>query len=111
MISFIKKTIVGLSKTRNQINKLFAGLSGKSFLEEIDLEKLEEILLGADLGWEITEHLVESVKLPDKKEIKLPDRFSYIISKYLHGKAEQKKLNRIIIVVFNYQCDQIPFFF
>jgi len=99
MISFIKKTIVGLSKTRNQINKLFAGLSGKSFLEEIDLEKLEEILLGADLGWEVTEHLVESLKLPDKKEIKLPDRFSYILSKYLHGKAEQKKLNRIIIVV------------
>ena len=33
MISFVKKTILGLSKTRNKINKVLSALSGKTFLD------------------------------------------------------------------------------
>ena len=32
MISFFKKTISGLTKTRKNINKLFSALSGKTYL-------------------------------------------------------------------------------
>ena len=68
MISFIKKTIFGLAKTRSKITNIFTGISGKSYLDKGDLEKLEEALLGADLGWELTENIIESLKAPNKKE-------------------------------------------
>ena len=71
MISFIKKTISGLSKTRSTLNHLIAGFSGKSYLDETDLEKLEEALLGADLGWKLTEHIIVALKYPSQKEINL----------------------------------------
>ena len=49
MISFLKKTIFGLSKTRSRLSNLIAGYSGKSILDESDLEQLEEALLAADI--------------------------------------------------------------
>ena len=70
MISLIKKTISGLSKTRSKLSHIFAGFSGKSYLDEIDLAKLEEALLGADLGWELTENILESLKIPRSKRYK-----------------------------------------
>mgnify|MGYP001418582276 CR=1 FL=1 len=83
MISFIKKTISGLSKTRSKISHIFAGFAGKSYLDEKDLEQLEEILLSADLGWELTENIIDTLKSPDQKESSLSDRFSNSILEYL----------------------------
>ena len=71
MISFFKKTISGLSKTRRTLNHIIAGFSGKSYLDDADLEQLEEALLSADLGWELTENMIESLKMPNQKEINL----------------------------------------
>ena len=51
MISFFKKTMAGLVETRKKINQLFSSLSGKTLLDERDIEKLEELLLVADLVW------------------------------------------------------------
>ena len=92
MISIIKKTIAGLTKTRSKINQIFAGFAGKSYLNEEDLEKLEEALLGADLGWELSENIIESLKSPNEKEITMEDRFSnsileYLIFKNIHMRA------------------------
>ena len=61
MISFFKKTISGLSKTRNKLTNLFSGFSGKSILDESDLEELEKALLNADIGWELTEIILETL--------------------------------------------------
>ena len=71
MISFFKQTISGLSKTRNKLSNLFAGFSGKSILNESDLEQLEEALLAADIGWKLTENIIETLKEPDKEQQKL----------------------------------------
>ena len=59
MISFFKKTIFGLSKTRSKLSNLFAGFAGRSILDELDLETLEEALLTADIGWELTKIILE----------------------------------------------------
>ena len=99
MISIIKKTISGLTKTRSKISHIFAGFSGRSYLNEEDLEKLEEALLGADLGWELSENIIESLKSPDEKEISLTDRFSNLILKYLQGMNEKKELQKVILLV------------
>ena len=99
MISIIKKTISGLSKTRSKISHIFAGFSGKSYLDETDLEHLEEALCGADLGWHLTENMIESLKLPSQKEMSLAERFCHTITVYLEGMAQKKELQKVIILV------------
>ena len=62
MISLFKKTVEGLVGTRKKINQLFSSLSGKTLLDESDIEKIEELLLGSDLGWELTGQIIENLK-------------------------------------------------
>ena len=99
MISFVKKTISGLSKTRKKINKVLLGLAGKTVLDDTDIEKLEDLLLGSDLGWELTENIIENLKIPDKKKISLSDRFRILIREYLQDMTSKKKLNKVILLV------------
>ena len=99
MISFVKRTILGLSKTRKKMNKVLLGLSGKKILDDADLEKLEDLLLGADLGWELTENIIENLKIADKKKISLSDRFRMSICEYLQDMTSKKELNKVILLV------------
>ena len=99
MISFVKKTILGLSKTRKKINKVLSALLGKTFLDDSDIEKLEDLLLGSDLGWELTENIIENLKIADNKEISLLDRFSSLIHEYLQDMSVKKELNKVILLV------------
>ena len=99
MISFFKKTFSGLSKTRKKISSLFVGFAGKSFLNEDDIEKLEEALLGADLGWELTEMIVNKLRQADKSNINLEERFLQCIKEYLADLAPRKDLKKVILLV------------
>ena len=96
MISFLKKTISGLTKTRRKISSLFQGFAGKSYLDESDIEYLEEALLGADLGWELTDLLLDEMKDPQKKNLSLEDSFRNTVNQYLDGITEQKELQKVL---------------
>jgi len=99
MISFLKKTISGLSKTRSKLSSLFAKFSGKTILTDDDIEDLEEALLGADIGWELTDSIIEQLKVPDKAEITREDRFQQCIQQYLADVNEVSELQRVILLV------------
>ena len=99
MISFFKKTISGLSKTRSKLSTLFAKFSGKTILTDDDIEDLEEALLGADIGWELTDSIIEQLKVPDKAEITREDRFQQCIQQYLADVNEISELQRVILLV------------
>ena len=99
MISFLKKTISGLSKTRSKLSTLFAKYSGKTILTDDDIEDLEEALLGADIGWELTDSIIEQLKAPDKAEITREDRFQQCIQQYLADINEVSELQRVILLV------------
>ena len=99
MISFLKKTISGLSKTRSKLSTLFAKFSGKTILTDDDIEDLEEALLGADIGWELTDSIIEQLKVPDKAEITREDRFQQCIQQYLADVHEVSELQRVILLV------------
>ena len=99
MISFFKKTISGLSKTRSKLSTLFAKFSGKSILTDDDIEDLEEALLGADIGWELTDSIIKQLKVPDKAEITREDRFQQCIQQYLADVNEVSELQRVILLV------------
>ena len=99
MISFLKKTISGLSKTRSKLSILFAKLSGKTILTDDDIEDLEEALLGADIGWELTDSIIEQLKVPGKAEITREDRFQQCIQQYLADVNAVSELQRVILLV------------
>ncbi len=98
MISFFKKTILGLSKTRIKLTNLFAGFVGKSILDESDLEQLEEALLTADIGWELTETILETLKEPDQKEANREERFQKCIEEYLKDVDKCRDLKKVILL-------------
>jgi len=99
MISFLKKTISGLTKTRNKLSHLFVRFSGKTILTEDEIEGLEEALLGADIGWELTDSIIEQLKAPDKAEITREDRFQQCIQQYLSDVNEVGELQKVILLV------------
>ena len=99
MISFLKKTISGLTKTRNKLSHLFAKLSGKTILTDDDIQDLEEALLSADIGWELTDAIIEQLKVPDKAEITREDRFQQCIQQYLSDVNEVGELQKVILLV------------
>ena len=98
MISFFKKTISGLSQTRSKLSNLFAGFSGKSILDESDLEQLEEALLAADIGWELTENILEILKEPDKQEVNREERFQNSVVEYLEDVEKPRDLKKVILI-------------
>ena len=99
MISFLKKTISGLTKTRSKLSNLFAKISGKTILTDDDIQDLEEALLGADIGWELTDSIIEQLKAPDKAEISREDRFQQCIQQYLSDVNEVDELQKVILLV------------
>ena len=99
MISFLKKTISGLTKTRSKLSSLFAKISGKTILTDDDIQDLEEALLGADIGWELTDSIIEQLKAPDKAKITREDRFQQCIQQYLSDVNEVSELQKVILLV------------
>jgi fused signal recognition particle receptor len=99
MFSFFKKTFSGLSKTRKKIANAISGLSGKSYLDADDIELLEELLLQADLGWQVVESIIEELQEPDKIGLSWDQRFMQTMTSQLHGKAEQQALKKVIVLI------------
>ena len=99
MISFLKKTISGLTKTRSKLSNIFAKKFGKTILTDDDIQDLEEALLGADIGWELTDSIIEQLKAPDKAEISREDRFQQCIQQYLSDVNEVGELQKVILLV------------
>jgi fused signal recognition particle receptor len=59
----------GLSKTREKIfNSITETVTGKAVIDEVTLDRIEEILLGSDIGFDTTEKIIESVKRNLKSE-------------------------------------------
>ncbi|HOJ17659.1 MAG: signal recognition particle-docking protein FtsY [Ignavibacteriales bacterium] len=65
----IDKLKTGLNKTREKIvNKISETFSGKAIIDETFIDRIEEVLISADLGVEMTELVIEDLKTRMKKE-------------------------------------------
>ncbi len=59
----LNKLKEGLSKTREKIfNSITETVTGKAVIDEMTLDRIEEILLSSDIGFDTTEKIIESVK-------------------------------------------------
>ena len=99
MFKFFKKTVNGLTKTQFKIKGVLAGFSGKKYLNDDDLEYLEETLLHADLGWEIVEEILDELNNPELKELSWEDRFYEVISTKLNADELVHIEKKVIILV------------
>jgi len=99
MLSILNKTISGLKKTRNKINNTFSAISGKTFLEETDIDTLEEILLQADLGWEIVDEIIEKLSEKDDKNLNVNQRVANIIKDSIDLDMLNYKINKTVLIV------------
>lgn len=99
MFSLFKKTIQGLSKTRNRIKQAFGSLAGKKYLSEDDIDMLEECLIQADLGWETTDEIIEELKKPAKDTENWEERFVSILNGLLHDAPKAKPFKKVIMIV------------
>ncbi|MEJ2495260.1 MAG: signal recognition particle-docking protein FtsY [Ignavibacteriaceae bacterium] len=53
----------GLSKTRKKfVDAINETITGKAIIDDETIEKIEEILITSDIGFEVTENIVENVK-------------------------------------------------
>lgn len=62
MFGIFKKTFNGLKKTRKKIANAFSTLSKKSYLDDNDIEQLEESLIEADISYDIVDEIIENLK-------------------------------------------------
>ena len=59
----------GLSKTRHKlVDAISETISGKAVIDEQTLEKIEEILITSDIGYELTDNIIENVRKSLKSE-------------------------------------------
>jgi fused signal recognition particle receptor len=62
MFNFIKKTFLGLEKTRKNIVNTFSKFHGKKYLNDNELEELESVLFQSDLSYELISDIVGEFK-------------------------------------------------
>ena len=99
MLSIFKKTIQGLSKTRNNITQAFGSLIGKKYLSENDIYKIEECLIQADIGWETTDHIIKKLKNPSENFNNWIDHFYYILNNHLNEIHNSIIFKKVIMIV------------
>ncbi len=59
----------GLSKTRNKIASSFQEtLTGKAVIDDVTIDRLEEILVSSDIGFDTAEKIIENVRINLKSE-------------------------------------------
>jgi len=99
VFKFLKKTVAGLTKTRQRIANTFLGFAGKKYLSPEDLDRLEEILLQADLGWEVVDKVIEDLRVPDDKNKDWSLRFFESMKKMLDGNISSIQEYEVILLV------------
>ena len=99
MFEIFKKTFKGLKKTRNKIANAFSGLSKKSYLEEKDLEELEESLIEADISYDIVGDIIENLKKNDSSDKGWVERAREVILLRMTTENNLDDINKVIMLV------------
>ena len=101
MLIFIKKTFLGLNKTRKNIVNTFSKFHGKKYLNDEELSELESVLFQADLSYELIDDILSNLK---NKTLSNDDSWEKQFIKFLKNKIKTSDLNseikeRILLIV------------
>ena len=95
----------GLAKTRNKIvNSINEAITGKAVVDDKTLDELEEILVSSDIGFDISEKIIEQARQTyktekDRENIKLVEYVKKELEK-VFDENENSKNNEINIEKF-----------
>jgi fused signal recognition particle receptor len=100
----LQKLKSGLSKTRDKIfNSINETISGKAVIDEQTIDSIEEILITSDLGYEITERIIETVRSKlksdkDRSELNIINAVKDELALAMkNGKADEMTVERAIL--------------
>ena len=99
MLGIFKKTFKGLEKTRKKVANAFSLISNKSYLDESDIELLEDCLSQADISYPIIENVVDALKVKDSSSIDWKDRAHKVLLSKLAISQSADDIKKVIILV------------
>ena len=99
MLGIFKKTFKGLEKTRKKVANAFSLISNKSYLDESDIELLEDCLSQADISYPIIENVVDALKVKDTSSIDWKDRAHKVLLSKLATSQNADNIKKVIILV------------
>ena len=78
-LNWFKKLKTGLSKSASKVGGALASVTGKKVVDQLTLDDIEDQLILADLGIQVSARITKKIKdkkfvLNDKKEIASTDR-------------------------------------
>ena len=99
MLGIFKKTFKGLEKTRKKVANAFSSISNKSYLDESDIELLEDCLSQADISYPIIENVVDALKVKDSSSINWKARAHKVLLSKLAISQNADDIKKVIILV------------
>ena len=99
MLGIFKKTFKGLEKTRKKVANAFSLISNKSYLDESDIELLEDCLSQADISYPIIENVIDALKVKDSSSINWKDRAHKVLLSKLVINQNADDIKKVIILV------------
>ena len=99
VLGIFKKTFKGLEKTRKKVANAFSSISNKSYLDESDIELLEDCLSQADISYPIIENVIEALKVKDSSSINWKDRAYKVLLSKLAINHTADEIKKVVILV------------
>ena len=97
-MNIFKKSLSALSKTQKNIKNAFSKIVSFKKIDEQDIANIEECLLSADIGWELTELIISKIN-NNTNEYKSWEELLINTLKKNINLPECKKMNKIIIII------------
>ena len=98
-MSFFKKTLKSLFNTSKNFKNIFLPFSNKKKLSQNDIEELEDILLESDIGWELSEILIDKMKILEDRFDCWEDQLINIVLKEINYNLGKQELSKVILIV------------
>jgi fused signal recognition particle receptor len=99
VLKIFKKTFKGLEKTRKKVSNVFSKISKKTYLDDDDIELLEDCLLQADISYGIIQDVLDAVRNKDSSESTWRDRALRVLLSKIQINQNPNDINKVIILV------------
>ena len=98
-MKIFKKTFNSLFKSKENIRETFSKVLSFSKLSDNDIEQIENCLLSADVGWELTDQIISNLKNSSSKDSWEKILINTIKKTIKEVDKKAKELNRIILII------------
>jgi len=96
-MGIFKSLFSNLSKSRDRISNVIKAITLTKLTDEL-LEELEEVLIESDMGWELTDKIINSIKDDYSKDSNIENIIINVISKHFKD-VDVKEINSKIVLV------------